>query len=106
MSMSPFHVCAGLGNQCCDVVLVKGALTWEKPQGVRVSEWETDGEQMGSRLGGMEMKRSVFRATWDQGGRILSQQGGFQVSKGDQEREQKGNQQGETKSKGKAQIYS
>jgi hypothetical protein len=53
--------CAGLGNQCCDVVLVKGALTWEKPQGVGVSEWETDEEQMGSRWGGMEMERSVYK---------------------------------------------
>jgi hypothetical protein len=30
-----------------------------------------------------------LRATWDQGGQILSQQGGFQVSKGDSEGEQK-----------------
>ncbi len=36
-----------------------------------------------------------LRATWDQGGQILSQQGGFQVSKGDKERGAKGNQQGE-----------
>jgi hypothetical protein len=40
-----------------------------------------------------------LRATWDQGGRILSQQGGFQVSKGDLEREAKGIHQGE-KNKG------
>ncbi len=57
-----------------------------KPQGAGISEWETDGEQMG-RDGDGEIS---LRATWDQGGRILSQQGGFQVSKGDQEREQKG----------------
>jgi hypothetical protein len=42
-----------------------------------------------------------LRATWDQGGRILSRQGGFQVSKGVKKGEQKGNQQGEM-SKGKA----
>jgi hypothetical protein len=42
-----------------------------------------------------------LRATWDQGGRILTQQGGFQVSKGEQEREQKGINKGE-KNKGKA----
>jgi hypothetical protein len=36
-----------------------------------------------------------LRATWDQGGQILSQQGGFQVSKGAEKGEQKGNQQGE-----------
>ncbi len=34
-----------------------------------------------------------LRATWDQGGRILSQQGGFQVSKGKKEGGAKGNQQ-------------
>ncbi len=81
-----YHTCAGLGNQSCDVVLVKGAFTWEKTQGVGISEWETDGEQMG-RDGDEKIS---LRATWDQGGRILSQLGGFQVSKGDQEREQKG----------------
>jgi hypothetical protein len=36
-----------------------------------------------------------LRATWDQGGRILSQQGGFQVSKRGQEREQKGSARGD-----------
>ncbi len=62
-----------------------------KPQGVGISEWETDGEQMG-RDGDEEIS---LRATWDQGGRILSQQGGFQVSKGAEKGGQKGNQQGE-----------
>ncbi len=38
-----------------------------------------------------------LRATWDKGGRILSQQGGFQVSK----REQKGEQRGVGKGKKK-----
>jgi hypothetical protein len=51
--------CAGLGNQSCDVVLVKGAFNLGEPQGVGISEWETDGEQMGSIWGGMEMMRSV-----------------------------------------------
>ncbi len=41
-------------------------------------------------------------ATWDRGGRILSQQGGFQVSREGLERRAKGNQQGEIKSKGNA----
>jgi hypothetical protein len=41
--------CAGLGNQSCDVVLVKGAFNLEEPQRVGISEWETDGEQMGSK---------------------------------------------------------
>ncbi len=62
-----------------------------KFQGVGISEWGADGEQMG-RDGNDEIS---LRATWDQGGRILSQQGGFQVSEGEQERETKGNQQGE-----------
>jgi hypothetical protein len=39
--------CAGLGSQCCDVVLVRGRINLGKPQGVGISEWETDGEQMG-----------------------------------------------------------
>ncbi len=38
-----------------------------------------------------------LQATWDQGGRILSQQGGFEVSKRDKERGAKENQQGEKK---------
>jgi hypothetical protein len=38
-----------------------------------------------------------LRATWDQGGRILSQQGGFQASKRGQEREQKGISKGDKK---------
>jgi hypothetical protein len=32
------YQCAGLGNQSCDVVLVKGAFTLEEPQGVGISE--------------------------------------------------------------------
>jgi hypothetical protein len=36
-----------------------------------------------------------LRATWDQGGWILSQQGGFQVSKVAKKGEQEGNQLGE-----------
>ncbi len=69
----------------------KGRINSGKPQGVGISEWGADGEQMG-RDGYGEIS---LWATWDQGERILSQQGGFQVSEGDQEREAKGNQQGE-----------
>jgi hypothetical protein len=47
-----------------------------------------------------------LRATWDQGGRILSQQGGFQVSKRGQEREQKEISKGRQKARGSANIYS
>jgi hypothetical protein len=39
--------CAGLGSQCCDVVLVRGRVNSGKPQGVGISEWGADGEQMG-----------------------------------------------------------
>ncbi len=74
-----YYFCAGPRSQCCDVVLVKGRINSGEPQGVGIFEWETDGEQMG-RDGDDEIS---LRATWDQGGRILSQQGGFKVSKGD-----------------------
>jgi hypothetical protein len=43
-----------------------------------------------------------LQATWDRGGRILSQLGGLQVSRRGLERGTKGNQQGETRSKGNA----
>ncbi len=57
------------------------------------NNWGADGE-------GWDEEISL-RATWDQGGRILSQQGGFQVSKGDQEREQKGISKGNKNARGK-----
>jgi hypothetical protein len=53
-------------------------------------------------MGRDENEEISLRATWDQGGRILSQQGGFQVSRGVQEREQKGNQRGERKKQGES----
>ncbi len=46
-------------------------------------------------MGRIEEGEVSLQATWDQAGRILSQQGGFQVSKGEQERGAKGNQQGD-----------
>jgi hypothetical protein len=36
--------CAGLGSQYCDVVLVRGAFSLGKPQGVGISEWGGNGE--------------------------------------------------------------
>ncbi len=45
-----------------------------------------------------------LRATWEQGGRILLQQGGFQVSKRGQEREQRGSARGDKKARGKRQY--
>jgi hypothetical protein len=73
--------CSGLASQCCDVVLVGAHLARENPRGSGFR----NGEGMG-RDGNGEIS---LRATWDQGGRILSQQGGFQVSKGEQKREQR-----------------
>jgi hypothetical protein len=37
--------CAGLGNQSCDVVLVKGVLTWENHKGSGF----LNGKQMGNK---------------------------------------------------------
>ncbi len=73
--------------RCC---LSKGRINLGKPQGVGVSEWETDGEQMGSRWGGMEMRRSVYEQTGTRVDGSYCSKEGFQVSKEDQEREQKG----------------
>jgi hypothetical protein len=66
------------------------------------NRWGTNGEQMG-RDGNEEIS---LRATWDQGRQILSQQGGFQVSRRDQEREQKGISKGREKARGEsANVY-
>ncbi len=46
-----------------------------------------------------------LRATWERGGRILSQQGGFQVSREGLERGAKGNQQGEKEARGMCRVY-
>ncbi len=46
-----------------------------------------------------------LRATWVRGGRILSQQGGFQVSREGLERGAKGNQQGEKEARGICRVY-
>jgi hypothetical protein len=41
------YSCAGLGNQSCDVVLVKSALTWEDHKGSGFLK----GKQMGNKWG-------------------------------------------------------
>jgi hypothetical protein len=46
-----------------------------------------------------------LQATLDRGGRILSQLGGFQVSRRGLERGTKGNQQGEKKARGMRHVY-
>jgi hypothetical protein len=75
------YQCSGLVSQCCDVVLVGAHLARENPRGSGFR----NGEGMG-RDGNGEIS---LRATWDQGGRVLSQQGGFQVSKGEWKGEQR-----------------
>ncbi len=59
--------------------------------------WELEGGGVGERVGTGEVS---LQATWDRGGRILSQLGGFQVSRRGLKGEQKGtkqSQQGEKK---------
>jgi hypothetical protein len=46
-----------------------------------------------------------LRATWERGGRILSQQGGFQVSREGLKRGVKGNQQGEKEARGMCRVH-
>jgi hypothetical protein len=70
--------CSGLVSQCCDVVLVKVHLARENPRG--------SGFRNGEGMGGMEVGRSVYEQSGTRVDGILSQQGGFQVSKRDQKR--------------------
>ncbi len=63
-----------LVSQLRDVVLVMCTFSSGKPQGVRILEWGVYRE-------GMEMGRSVYEQPGTEVDRILSQQGGFQVSK-------------------------
>jgi hypothetical protein len=62
-------------SQVRDVVLVMCKFSSGKPQGVGILERGVYGE-------GMEMGRSVYEQPGTKVDRILSQQGGFQVSKG------------------------
>jgi hypothetical protein len=63
--------------------LSKGAFGSGKLQGVGISEWGGNGG------GGVEVGRSVYEQPGTRVDRILSQQGGFQVSKRDQKGESK-----------------
>ncbi len=54
-----------------------------KLRGVGILEWGVYEQGEGNGM-------ISLRATWERGGRILSQQGGFQVSKGDSKGDQKG----------------
>ncbi len=62
-------------SQVCDVILVMCIFSSGKPQEVGILERGVYGE-------GMEMGRSVYEQPGTKVDRILSQQGGFQVSKG------------------------
>ncbi len=67
--------------------------------------WELEGGGVGERVGPGEVS---LQATWDQGGRILSQLGGFQVSRRGLKEGQRGtkrSQQGGIKARGSA-MYS
>ncbi len=61
-------------SQFRDVVLVRCIFSSGEPQGVGILEWEVYGE-------GMEMGRSVYKQPGTKVDGILSQQGGFQVSR-------------------------
>jgi hypothetical protein len=66
--------------------------------------WEFGGGRGGERVGSGEVN---LQATWERGGRILSQLGGFQVSRRGLKREQRGakqSQQGEIKARGKRHV--
>jgi hypothetical protein len=75
------NYCSGLVSQCCDVVLVGAHLARENPGGRDFG--------MGREWGGMETGRSVYEQPGTRVDGILSQQGGFQVSKGEWKGEQR-----------------
>ncbi len=79
--------------QLRDVVLMNVYLDLENPRGAGILEWGVyeQGEGNG---------KISLRATWERGGRILSQPGGFQVSKEGQMGSKKGAKKGERKKQG------
>jgi hypothetical protein len=66
-----------LVSQVRDVILLSVYLDLGNPRGVGF--WDEGVYEQGEGNGEFSL-----RATWERGGRILSQQGGFQVSKGRQ----------------------
>jgi hypothetical protein len=74
-SVSCISFVLDLVSQICDVILVRRTFSSGKPQGVGILEWRGNGEGMG-------MGRSVYEQPGTKVDEILSQQGGFQVSKG------------------------
>jgi hypothetical protein len=80
-------------SQICDVVLVRRTFSSWKPQGVGILEW-------GGNREGMELGRSVYEQPGTKVDGILSQQGGFQVSKGKRRGGKKEPEKGKAESKG------
>jgi hypothetical protein len=84
--------CSGLVSQFCDVVLVRCIFSSGKPQGVGILEWGVYGEGDGN--------GPVCEQPGTEVDRILSQQGGFQVSKGKQKGGKKGIRKGKSRKQG------
>jgi hypothetical protein len=82
-----------LVSQVLDVVLMNVYLDSGNPRG---SGFRNEG-YMGK---GREMGRSVYKQPGDEVDRILSQQGGFQVSKGRQKGKQRGMEKGKAEKQG------
>jgi hypothetical protein len=87
-----------LVSQVCNVVLMNVYLDLENPRGSGF--WSRGVYEPGEGNGEVSL-----RATWVRGGRILSQQGGFQVSREGLERGAKGNQQGGKEASGICHVY-
>jgi hypothetical protein len=81
------------GSQVHDAILMNVYLDVRNPRGVGILEWGVYGQGEGN-------EEFSLQATGDQGGRILSQLGGFPSKQRGLERGAKGIQQGEIKSKG------
>jgi hypothetical protein len=62
--------------------------------------------EWGGNKEGLRKGRSVYKKPGTEVDKILSQQGGFQVSKEDRERGVRGNQQREKEARGKRHMYS
>ncbi len=88
--------CSGLVSQFCDVVLVRHTFGWENPRGPGF--W--NGEGMGRGWGGDGSGEIIYEQPGTKVDGILSQQGGFQVSR----REAKGMGKGKSRKQGDCAI--
>jgi hypothetical protein len=82
-----------LVSQVRDVVLMKCISGSGRPQGVGILEWGYMGK-------GRELGRSVYEQPGNEVDGILSQQGGFQVSKGRRKRSKREWEKGKQKARG------